>query len=203
MFAMGEDAMYKKQITVQKIVCFGAIVACALCFLYALGLMTDLYDGLYFLMPDHKDPAMDKLAGARIYYDMQPFNKLLLNYSIGLLLLACGLFLTNTHSRRRYYVGNAVSTVLFVAAGVAYSGWMHMEVEKFKAAFLTIDFEAYKALTATSGTYIDSTFWFDVHYAVMAVVLVACVLLIANYVWKCCLQAKEKQLIEEGRKAQA
>lgn len=194
--------MYKKQLKGQKIVCFVAIAACALAFLYSLGLMTDLYDGLYFLMPDYNAPEMDKLAGARIYYDMQPFNKQLLNRAIMLLLLACGLFLTNTHSRRRYYIGNTVSNALFVGAGAAFCVWMHKEVEAFKAAFFQIDFEAYKELTASgSGTYVDSPFWFDAHWAVIGLICLACVLLVANYVWKRVLERQEKRLIEAGRKA--
>lgn len=193
--------MYKKQLTVQKIVCFAAIAACALAFVYALGLMTDLYDGLYFLMPDYNAPSMDKLEGARIYYNMQPFNKLLLNRSILLLLVACALFLTNTHSRRRYYIGNGISNGGFVAAGVAFCLWMHKEVEAFRAEFLQIDFEAYQKLTADGrGNFINSTFWFDVHYAVMAVILVVCLLLILNFAWKMVLQKQEKRLIEEGKK---
>lgn len=193
--------MYKKQLTVQKIVCFAAIAACALAFVYALGLMTDLYDGLYFLMPDYNTPSMDRLEGARIYYNMQPFNKLLLNRSILLLLVACALFLTNTHSRRRYYIGNGISNGVFVAAGVAFCLWMHKEVEAFRAEFLQIDFEAYQKLTADGrGNFINSTFWFDVHYAVMAVILVVCLLLILNFAWKMALQKQEKRLIEEGKK---
>ena len=42
--------MYKKQIMWQKIICFAAIAAGAVVFLYALGLMTDLYDSLYYTM---------------------------------------------------------------------------------------------------------------------------------------------------------
>ena len=38
--------MYKKQLTLQKILCFLALVSSVVIFLYALGIMTDLYDTL-------------------------------------------------------------------------------------------------------------------------------------------------------------
>ena len=48
--------------------------------------------------------------------------------------------------------------------------------------------------------YIDSTFWFDAHYVVFALVLLVGVLLIANLCWKFSLMSAEKRLIEEGKK---
>ncbi|MBQ6951395.1 MAG: hypothetical protein IJN44_07880 [Clostridia bacterium] len=194
--------MYKKQLTWQKILCFAAIAACALVFLYALGLSTDLYDGLFYALPEESklETAKVNVPGAEIYYQIQPFNKQLLSGSIVLLLLSCLLFMTNTHSRRRYYVGNAVSTFLFAGAGVGLSVWMHLQVEKFKAQFLQIDFEAYeKYATRRRKEYIDSTFWFDIHYVILAVVVLVCIALIANYLWKISLMKNEKRLIEEGK----
>ena len=111
--------MYKKQMTFQRIVCLLSIVASALIFLYALGMMTDLYNMLYTMIPDPSDPGSAKVAGAMIYYDMQDFNRGLLRGSIGLILLSCLLFVTNTHSRRKYYVGNIAAVALNVLANAA------------------------------------------------------------------------------------
>lgn len=204
-----EVSMYKKQLTWQKIVCFAAVAVCALVFIYSLGLMTDLYDGLYYLMPGEEAyPEMDLIEGARIYFDMQPFNKQLNNYSIYFLLLACLLFITNTHNRRKYYIGNAVSCSVFIAAGVAFSVWGHTEITRYKTQFLTtVDFEAYKKLitdakekgSTMAAQYIDSTFWFDVHYVVFGLVLLVCLLLAVNYLWKMNLMKKEKDLLAQGR----
>ena len=104
--------MYKKQVTFQKIVCLVSLVAGALVFVYALGLLTDLYDTLYSMIPNPNNLDSAKVQGARIYYDMQPFNRTLLRCSIGMILLSCVLFLTNTHIRRKYYIGNAVATAI-------------------------------------------------------------------------------------------
>ncbi len=193
--------MYKKQLTVQKVICFAALAVAALVFLYSLGLMTDLYDSLYFTMMDPANPDDTWVPGSQVYYHMQPFNKALLGYSIGLILLACLLFITSTHARRRYYVGNAVSVGLYAAAGAALSVWGHFELEAFKAEFLALDFDSLLFFSEMMETpYIDSTFWFDAHYAVFGLVLLVCLLLVMNLLWKRSLMRAEKRLIEEGKK---
>ncbi len=194
--------MYKKQLTLQKILCFAALAACALVFLYALGLSTDLYDGLFYALPEEAklETAKINVPGAEVYYHIQPFNRALLNSSIALLLVASLLFITSTHNRRRYYIGNAVSTFGFAGAGIGISLWAHQQIEAFKAQFLQIDFAAYeKYATRRRKEYIDSTFWFDAHYAVFAVVILVCLALIINYGWKLYLMRAEKKLIDEGK----
>jgi len=196
--------MYKKQLIVQKIICFAALAVSALVFLYSLGLMTDLYDSLYFTMMDPTNPDDTWVPGSQIYYHMQPFNKTLLGYSIALILLACLLFITSTHSRRRYYIGNAVSTGVFTVAGVALSVWSHIQLEAYKAEFLKLDFDSLQFFSEMMETpYIDSTFWFDAHYAVFGLVLLACLLLVVNFIWKHGLMRAEKRLIEDGKKVSA
>lgn len=195
--------MYRKQMLFQKILCFAAIAVSAVVFLYALGLMTDLYDGLYYTMMDPTNPHDTWVTGSWIYYDMQPFNKDLLKASIGMILLACLLFITGTHSRRKYYVGNAVSTFVYAIAGAALSVWAHGQITAFKAQFLEINFEELEFFAEMMDTpYIDSTFWFDAHYAVMALVLIVSALLVVNFLFKHSLMREEKRLIEEGRRAQ-
>ena len=194
--------MYKKQLTWQKILCFAALAACGILFLYSLGLSTDLFDGLFYALPEEAKLATAKVnvPGAEVYYEIQPFNRQLLNRSILLLLAGCLLFLTSTHSRRRYYIGNALSTAAFSIGGTVLSIWTHQNVEAFKAKFLQIDFETYaKYATRRKKAYIDSTFWFDAHYVVIAVVLLVCVALVINYFWKLSLMKAEKRLIEEGK----
>ena len=197
--------MYKKQIKCQKLLCILAIVACAITFLYALGLMTDLYDALYSTMRNPYDLTETDVPGSILYYDMQDFNRSLLKFSIGLILLAVLLFLTQTHVRRKYYVGNYVSVGLFSAAAVAYSVWAHGCIENYKTAFLTqIDFEALRKHAKMWKTaYVDSTFWFDAHYAVYAILLVVTALLLVNLIWKIRLMKAEQRLIAAGKEALA
>jgi len=196
--------MYKKQIMWQKIICFAAIAAGAVVFLYALGLMTDLFDSLYYTMMDPSNPDDTWVQGSRIFYDMQPFNKQLLSASIVLVLLSCFLFIADTHSRRRYYGGNVLSTLLYAVCGVGVSVWSHVQLEKWKSVYLQVNFEELEFFADMMDTYYtDSTFWFDAHYGVFALVLLVCVLLLANMCWKFSLMKAEKRLIEEGKKVGA
>lgn len=196
--------MYKKQIMWQKIICFAAIAAGAVVFLYALGLMTDLFDSLYYTMMDPSNPDDTWVQGSRIFYDMQPFNKQLLTASIVLVLLSCFLFITATHSRRRYYGGNVLSTLLYAACGAGVSVWSHVQLEQWKSVYLQVNFEELEFFAEMMDTYYtESTFWFDAHYGVFALVLLVCVLLLANMCWKFSLMKAEKRLIEEGKKVGA
>ena len=193
--------MYKKQLTLQKIICFFALAACVIAFIYALGIMTDLYDSLYYTMMDPTDPDDTWVPGSQVYYHMQPFNRQMLNLSIVMILFACLLFITGTHARRRYYVGNIVSTGLFAAGSCAYSVFSHINIEKYKAEFLRIDFEELEFFADLYDTpYIDSTFFFDAHYAVFGILLLAAAILIVNMCVKFSLMRAEKRLIEEGKK---
>ncbi len=194
--------MYKKQLTVQRVLCLAAIVVSVVLFLYSLGIMTDLYDALYDTMRNPNDLYQTDVPGSIVYYNMQEFNQYFLIYSIGLILLACLLFVTNTHSRRKYYIGNFVSIGLFAAASVYITIFGHSYIEIFKAQFLQVDFAALKEHAEMWGTlYTESTFWFDIHYAVFGLMLLVSVLLIANAVWKVLLMKEESKLIEEGRRA--
>ncbi len=199
--------MYKKQMKFQKAVCLLVLVASVIVFLYALGIMTDLYDALYTTIgaPDKPDNTRrNPVAGAFIYYDMQGFNKTFLHLGIALILIALLLFVTNTHVRRKYYVGNIIASLVNCAAGVYVAVWAHAQIAAFKAQFLQIDFEALKAFAEKRNTlYTESTFWFDVHYYVFALVILANVLLIANLIWKFRLMKEERHLIDAGKEAAA
>ncbi len=196
--------MYKKQLTLQKILCLLAIISSAIIFLYALGIMTDLYDTLYSTMRNPADLTQTDVPGSIVYYNMQGFNAYFLKCSIVLILLACLLFVTNTHVRRRYYVGNYVAIAAYTVANFYIAFDAHRYIELFKARFLAIDFEALRAHADLWKTaYTESTFWFDVHYAVFAVSLLISVGLVLSAVWKLRLMKEEKALIAKGKEAAA
>ena len=189
--------MYKKQLIFQKFVCMLALCAAAIVFIYSLGLMTDLYDSLYSTMMNPNDLTQTDVPGSIIYYDMQGFNNTLLRVSIGLILAACLLFITNTHIRRIYYVGNYFFTCLMVAANVAAAWWAHGHLEAFKAQFLQVDFAALKEFSEMWNTaYTESTFWFDAHYAVFGLTLFASLLLVVNVIWKISVVSAEHRLLQ-------
>lgn len=195
-----EIVMYKKQMSFQRIICLLSLIASALFFIYSLGMMTDLFDMLYSMIPDPDDLDSAKVAGAGIYYQMQGFNRTLLRCSIGMILLSCLLFLTNTHSRRKYYVGNYISSLVNVAAEVGMACWCHVQVAAYKAQYLsTVDFAQLERRLSRIGTYTTSTFWFDIHLAVCVIAILVAVLLIANLIWKKKLMAGEQALLRSGK----
>lgn len=196
--------MYKKQMKVQKVLCLLAIIAGALVFLYALGVMTDLYDTLYSTMMNPADLTQTDVPGSIVYYNMQTFNGVFLRYSIALILLACLLYITGTHTRRKYYIGNYLAVGAYAAASVYIAIWAHGYIEIFKQQFLRVDFEALKAHAELWKTaYTESTLWFDLHYAVFAVSVLVSLALVANTVWKITLMKEEKRLIDGGKEVAA
>lgn len=196
--------MYRKQVRMQKILCLALLVVSALVFIYSLGIMTDLYDALYSTIRSAKNLDKSSVTGSRVYYDMQDFNKLFLRLSIAMILLCVTLFVTNTHNRRKYYIGNYCSIALVSAGGIAFAIWAHGQIELYKAQFLNINFEELAEHAAKRKTlYTESTFWFDIHYLLFGLLVVGIVLLIANAIWKRKLMKEEQALIAGGKEAAA
>lgn len=191
--------MYRKQMKLQRIICIFALIAAACVFIYSLGMLTDLYDSLYPMMRNPDNLEETDVPGSIIYYDMQPFNHQLVISAIALILLAALLFVTSTSSRRKYYVGNYIATCLNVAAEIGVSVWAHLQISSFKSQFInTVDFDAlemWSGIWETPAMTKSSTFWFDIHYLVFALVLIAAVLLIVNVIWKRRLMQGEKALL--------
>lgn len=194
--------MYKRQLSLQRILCLVAIGVSAVVFVYSLGIMTDLYDALYMTMRNPNDLTQTSVPGSFVYYEMQGFNQSLLLAGIGMILLAVLLFITNTHNRRRYYIGNYIATGLYVIAAFGVSIWAHTQIEFYKAKFLQIDFAALKEHAEMWKTlYTESTFWFDVHYFVFALLITVAVLLVVNLIWKISLMKQEAALLAQGKTA--
>ena len=78
--------MFKTQLRFQKIMTFAMLIVAALTFVYALGLMTDIYDMLYFTTREVDGEYFSSIEGGTIYYEMHPYNNLLLAFSIVLIL---------------------------------------------------------------------------------------------------------------------
>ena len=196
--------MYKQQLKFQKFVCLLSIAASVVVFLYALGIMTDLYDSLYSTMRNPYNLSETDVDGSLVFYYMQNFNQLFLKFAIGVILASCLLYITNTHSRRKYYIGNYFAVAVNVAANAALAWWSHFEILFYRDLFLQVDFDALKAHAERwNTTYTESTFWFDIHYAVFALSLAASALLIVNVLWKLFVMGRETALIRKGRRAAA
>ena len=204
--AIRKVIMYKKQMLLQKIACMLALIASALVFVSSLGISTDLYDALArtILYPDY-DLDYTSVTGSRVYYDMFGFNSAFTKVSIGLILVTLLLYITNTHSRRKYYIGNYIATALSVIASVGVSAWCIPQIADYKSQFRNnVDFEALETFSKDWGTlYIgpDDTFWFDMCYVVFGILLFTSVLLIVNCVLKIMMMNAEKAAIGSRKEA--
>ena len=173
-----------------------------LVFIYALGYMTDAYDMIYVLR--EKGKRRRSRQSCRTWISS---TRDLVRVGIGLILCSLTLLLTNTHTRRRYYIGNYFATGLNVCAAVALSAWAHTEVAALKERYLSgiIDFEVVKnwadrsARNGGVSVYTDSTFWFDVHYFIFGLLLAAALLLILNAIWKITLMKGEHSRLATGK----
>lgn len=192
--------MYKQQMRLQKLLCLFSLIAGGVVFLYSLGIMTDLYDSLYFTMRS-SDPTKVAVPGTYVYYEMQGFNKLFVKTAIVLILVAAFLFVSNTHSRRRYYISNFIAIGLFSVYAMGLTVWTHIQIQMYKAKFLQIDFAALKEYSEKWNTfYTESTMWLDLHYVIFGILLLLAVLHIANLIWKLTLMKNEAELLSSGEK---
>ena len=181
-----------------------ALVAAALVFVSSLGLSTDLYDAFSrtILYPDY-DLEATSVPGSRVYYDMFGFNSMFTKASIALIVITLVLFITNTHTRRKYYISNYVSTGLMAAASFGISLWCIPQITDYKSRFQNdVDFAALEQFSKDWGTlYIgpDDTFWFDINYYVFGFLMVTACLLIVNLLFKRKVMKAEQLAIGSGR----
>lgn len=190
--------MYKKQMILQRIVCYALLVAGALVFVYSLGIMTDMYGSEFAYYAENIEKP--KVAGTEIYYYMQDFNKQLTTVGIVLILLAVSQFLFQNHNRRRYYIANYITVGVNTVAAVTASVWALSNIFTYRAQYLLVDFEEMaKRAEILKFNYTDSTFWFDISIVIFGFLLLATLVNIINLILKVVLMKAEKQLIEEGK----
>ena len=196
--------MYKKQMIFQKIVCMMSLIMAALVFVSSLGISTDLYDALSktILYPDY-DLDYTSVTGSRVYYDMFGFNSDFTKVSIVLILITLALFFTNSHSRRKYYIGNYIATGLVVAADIAVSAWCIPQIASYKQQFQNnVNFEELEVFAKDWGTlYIgpDETFWFDICFVIFGLLLLVAALLVVNVFFKAAVMKAEQKAIGSGK----
>ena len=192
--------MYKKQLKIQKFICLLCIITAALTFVYALGMITDIQEALRGTMRNPMKPTQTRVEGSWIYYDMQPFNKQFVNASLVPILLACFLYITNTHSRRKYYFSNYLAVGAYSVATIGLGLWAHQQIEAYAVQYMTtINFEQLKEYAELMGTpYLDNTNMLDLHRTVLGIAIVSVVALVGNMIWKIILMRSEKKLLAAG-----
>lgn len=201
----------KAQMKFQKWMCLVMLIAGALGLLYAFCYMTGSLSELgQNINPGtthtSKFTAKQGLNDALLYDDIQGFNTLMMYFGIAMILLAVVLYITASNKRRNYYVSNYVATGLCAGGNIVMSLVCLIMNASWRSEFLKVDFESWKAFNEsgvelgliTETHYGDSTAWFDVGFAVYAIIIVASVLLVLNLIWKIMLMKGEKQLLSKS-----
>ena len=185
--------------TLQRITSLLLLAAAVLVFVYSLGIMTDLYDSLY-LISSYKETSRNYVEGARIYLEMQPFNKQLTTAGVVLILSAVSLFVFRSNDRRKYYIANYITIGINAVLNVAVTIWALPTVLAYKAQFLLIDFDRlFEVAEKYRVNATDSTFWFDAAWFVFGLLILTTLISLGNLIWKILLMRAERKLIEEGK----
>ncbi|HEY8396122.1 MAG TPA: hypothetical protein VIK96_05015 [Bacilli bacterium] len=178
----------KKQMKFQKIVCLIALLIAAIAFFFALGLLTDIYKVMFASQ-----------AGAdKLFKDIQPFNRQLVNICILMIVLAVFLYITKTHVRRRYYISNYIALAVTIAVYVFLPIISILQILNFKKRFLTeIDFPAWLEMREliSDFPYTESTLWLDFNVVTQSLMILVSLLLAYNLLWKIRLMNFEDKLL--------
>lgn len=189
----------------QKIMCLVMLILGALsavyCFIYCSGGLANI--GLS-VQKESGQPAYDPEfeTAQRLYVDVQPFNTALLILSIVMIVMAAILYITATNKRRNYYISNYVATGAVCLVDFGVSIYVLVQNSIFLGRFNAIINDPalnarYQAVAEEWETisYVTSTWNFALGYVVYALVILGCVGLILNLVWKRELMKGEKQLL--------
>jgi hypothetical protein len=194
--------MIKFQKKFQKIIVFAALLACVAMFIYGLGIASSPYETLFGFY-DYQLPEDDitQFADAIIYVnEIEPYAAQFIQISIIMLLVSLTLFFTNTHVRRKYYIGNFIATAVTAAGIVAFAVWAIINNTAIYEMYRSIDFVAMKE----HGDYwfipyVEPDFtWFKVFYGVISVFLLTAVGLVLNLVLKLRVMKQEDALLAQG-----
>lgn len=184
--------MQKIQRMLQKPIIILALIMAVLTFIYALGFATDIYPLSYHT---DKTSKMFYVEGAELYDIIQPFNKLLLQYGVILLILAGLNFVCMSHTRRLYYISNYVSSVAYAGFAVWVGSQVIQYVMIFKSMYLQVDFEQLKKVTEMLGLrYVESTFMLDCGFILCIMLFITAAIVLANLVMKTIWMREEKKL---------
>lgn len=195
----------------QKYICLAMIIVGALGLLYSFcylsGSMSELGQTIDYGSANKNSffTAAKGKYDATLFTQIQGFNNMLMIFGIVMVLLAVLLYVTASNKRRNYYVSNYVAIGLCSVGNIGMSLVSIIMNAIWRGRFLNVDFEAwykhYEDMQTVLGDdftgwhYSESTAWFDVGFAVYAIIIVASIVLLLNLVWKILLMKGEKKLL--------
>lgn len=187
--------MFKSQMKFQKILSLVLLIFAAVCFVFSIGITTDLYS-LYLCGGVDSSFA----SSAQIFKDIQTYNSTAVILSIVLIVVCLLPFIFATNRRRLYYLDNYITIGVQAGFFVFYAIYIMINSIIYKARFLSeVDFVKYKALCEElSLKYSESTFFFDAGIVLSVLCLIAAGLVAFNLVWKIRIMKEEKKILTLG-----
>lgn len=189
----------------QRIMCIIMIVVGALsalyCFMYCTGALANIGVTVEKSLgaPKYKEGFE---GPGQLYIDVQPFNQMLLILSIVMIVVAALLYITATNKRRNYYIDNYVATGVVCATDISISIYLMVQNAGFLSRFNALMSDPavlarYEELAEADLTMdmITSNWTFVLGFVIYSIVILACVALILNLVWKVMLMRGEKKLL--------
>ena len=185
--------MFKSQMKFQKILTLVLLIFAAVCFVFSLGITTDMY-GLYLCS------AVSYFDGINLFSEAQPYNRAAVILSIVLILTCLLPYIFATNKRRLYYIDNYASIGVQGGFFLFYGVYILINSIKLKTRFLTeIDFAAYKETTELfQFKYSESTFFLDMGIVLSVLCFVMVGLMAFNLIWKLKIMKQEKELLATG-----
>ena len=183
--------MFKPQMKFQKLLFLVLMILSGVVFVYSLGIMTDMY-GLY------QTQALGGVPGSQIFYDMQGYNHNMVLISIALIIISALPFIFASNTRRKYYIGNTVSTYIQAGAFVLTAIYLLINSIKYRSQFLnTVDFATYKAFAESMGfEYSESTFFLTAGIVIAILLIVGAGAAVYNLTWKNKLVKQEDAILK-------
>lgn len=195
----------KTQMKFQKIMCIVMVLMGALsavyCFMYCTGALANIGVSVEKSLgaPKYKEGFE---GPGQLYMDVQPFNQTLLILSIVMIVVAALLYVTATNKRRNYYVDNYVATGLVCATDIGIAIYIMVQNGGFLSRFNALMADPaviakYQELATLDKTmeFVTSNWTFVLGFVIYIIVILACVALILNLVWKVMLMRGEKKLL--------
>lgn len=185
--------MFRAQMKFQKILSLVLLIFAAVCFVFSIGITTDMY-GLYL------SSAVSYFDGINLFQEIQDYNNNAVIFSI-VLILSCLLpYIFATNKRRLYYIDNYISIGVQGGYFLFWAVYILTNSITWKNRFLTeIDFAAYKETAELfSFKYSESTFFFDAGIVLSILAIVMVCLMVGNAVWKVVIMKKEQKLLSLG-----
>lgn len=181
-----------------------SLIVAALTFVFALVFPTGSLGEATHYVEHVGAVTIDNINVGEFIAVSQSMTGTLVKLGIIFIVLAALMFITASHSRRKYYITNYISVGLFVVFALVVFVYILIMVAKVSNLFInSIDWAAVESnLIPEYPISKDDTFTFVLGFIVAAIVFVDAVFVVLSTVWKVLLMKGEQKLLEGSAKVE-